>query len=262
MILDDIIANKRMELARWQRERPLENLKRDVLTAPPVRNFTQALLPPDVGATRIFRVIAEVKKASPSKGVLREDFDPVKIAATYQSCGAAAISVLTDRNYFQGDLEYLKQVREATVVPLLMKDFIIDPYQLYQARMHGADAVLLIAAILSAGRLSRFLGLAAGLGLSSLVEVHSRDDLKKALAADALIIGINNRDLKTFEVSVETTRRLAPLVGPGKIIVSESGIHSKEVMASLVRQGVHAFLIGEALMRAEDMGSALRSLLN
>lgn len=262
MILDEIVANKRVELARWQEERPIELLAQGVLNAPPVRNFRQALVQQNPPGSQTFRVIAEIKRASPSKGLLRKEFDPVAIAKTYESCGAAAISVLTDRNYFQGDLEYLKQVREATTVPLLMKDFIIDPYQLYQARIYGADAVLLIAALLSSAQLAQFLNRAAGLGLSSLVEVHSNEELNRALAANAEIIGINNRDLRTFQVTVETTRRLAPLIGPGKIVVSESGIDSRAVMAFLAQQGVHAFLIGEAFMRAEDIGAALRSLLN
>ncbi len=262
MILDEIVANKRVELARWQEERPIAMLAQDVLKAPPVRNFRQALVQQNPPDSQPFRVIAEVKWASPSKGLLRKEFDPVAIAKTYESCGASAISVLTDRNFFQGDLEYLKQVREATTIPLLMKDFIIDPYQLYQARIYGADAVLLIAALLSSGQLAQFLNRAAGLGLGALVEVHSNDELNKALAANAEIIGINNRDLRTFQVTVETTRRLAPLIGPGKIVVSESGIDSRAVMVFLAQQGVHAFLIGEALMRAEDIGAALRSLLN
>lgn len=262
MILDEIIANKRIELVRWQQERPIELLAHDALTAPPVRDFRKALMKQNTESRQLFRVIAEVKKASPSKGVLRSDFDPVEIAKSYELCGAAAISVLTDKNYFQGNLEYLKLIRSATTLPLLMKDFFIDAYQLYQARLCGADAVLLIAAILSPSQLAQYLTLAAGLGLSALVEVHSVDDLSKAQAADADIIGINNRDLRTFEVSLETTRQLAPLIGPGKLIVSESGIDSREVMRSLAQQGVDAFLIGEALMRSRNIEGALRSLLN
>jgi indole-3-glycerol phosphate synthase len=263
MILDDIIANKKIELACWQREQPIEMLRQDLPAASPIRNFRQALAPsPAASGGQPLRVIAEIKKASPSKGVLRHDFDPVAIAQAYESYGAAAISVLTDSRFFQGSIEYLRWVRAVTTVPLLMKDFIIDPYQLYQARIYGADAVLLITAILSQSQLSQFLSLAASLDLSALVEVHSSDDLTKALAANAEIVGINNRDLSTFQVTVETTRCLTPLIGPGILVVSESGIASREIMISLAEQGVHAFLIGEALMRSRDIGAALRSLLN
>jgi indole-3-glycerol phosphate synthase len=263
MILDQIVANKQIELARWKQERPIEMLSQHILAAPPCRNFKQALQPSRAdGRNMPLRVIAEIKKASPSKGVLRDDFDPVAIAKTYEACGAAAISVLTDSRFFQGSIAYLAAVRSVTTVPILMKDFIIDPYQLYQARVCGADAVLLIAAILNPGRLSELIGVAAGLGLDALVEIHSTDDLTKALDASAGIIGINNRDLTTFQVTVDTTRRLAPLIGFGKLVVSESGIDSREMMISLTEQGVHAFLIGEALMRSQDVGAALQALLN
>jgi indole-3-glycerol phosphate synthase len=264
MILEEIVANKQIELAQWKRERPMELLSRDLPAAPACRHFKQALqLSRTVGGNMPLRVIAEIKKASPSKGVLREDFEPVAIAKTYEACGAAAISVLTDRRFFQGSLEYLSAVRSVTTLPILMKDFIIDPYQLYQARACGADAVLLIAAILDRNRLSALIERADSLGLAALVEIHSADELATALAANAEIIGINNRDLKTFQVTVDTTRRLAPLIGPGKIIVSESGIDSREMMRSLAAEaGVHAFLVGEALMRSPDIGAALRSLLH
>jgi indole-3-glycerol phosphate synthase len=264
MILEEIVANKHIELARWKRERPMELLSRDFPAAAPGRDFKQALQPSSAaGGNMSLRVIAEIKKASPSKGVLREDFEPVAIAKTYEACGAAAISVLTDSRFFQGSIEYLSAVRSVTTLPILMKDFIIDPYQLYLARACGADAVLLIAAILDRNRLSALIERAASLGLAALVEIHSADELATALAANADIIGINNRDLKTFQVTVDTTRRLAPLIGPGKLIVSESGIDSREMMRSLSEDaGVHAFLVGEALMRSPDIGAALRSLLH
>ena len=262
MILDDIISNKRSELAHWSQDRPLSMLMSESSAAPSPRDFRQALLDSGPSGSQHFRIIAEVKKASPSRGVIRVDFDPVAIAKTYESAGAAAVSVLTDKQFFQGGIEYLQQIRAATTVPLLMKDFIIDPYQIYLARTCGADAVLLIAALLDADRLSEFLNLVHALGMHALVEVHSEGDLAKALAANAHIVGINNRDLRTFKVAAETTRRLAPLIGPGKIVVSESGIDSREVMLSLAQSGVHAFLIGEALMRAKDMGKALRSFIN
>jgi indole-3-glycerol phosphate synthase len=262
MILDDIISNKRSEIAHWLQDRPLSMLMSEAASAPPLRNFRQALVQPDPSGNQRLRIIAEVKKASPSRGVIREDFDPVAIARTYEAAGAAAVSVLTDKQFFQGGIEYLKQVRAATTVPLLMKDFIIDPYQIYLARTCGADAVLLIAGLHDADRLSEFLNLVHSLGMQALVEVHSEDELAKALAANAHIVGINNRDLRTFKVAAETTRRLAPLIGPGKIVVSESGIDSREVMLSLAQAGVHAFLIGEALMRAKDIGTTLRSFIN
>jgi len=264
MILDKIVANKQIELERWKRELSIEMLSRDLPAAPTGRDFKQALQPSRAaGGNMSLRVIAEIKKASPSKGVLREDFEPVTIAKTYETCGAAAISVLTDNRFFQGSIEYLSAVRAVTTLPILMKDFIIDPYQLYQARAFGADAVLLIAAILDRNRLAALIERADSLGLAALVEIHSADELATALAAGADIIGINNRDLKTFRVTVETTRRLAPLITPGKLIVSESGIDSRQMMQSLAEEaGVHAFLVGEALMRSPDIGAALRSLLN
>jgi indole-3-glycerol phosphate synthase len=264
MILDEIVANKHIELAQWKRERPMELLSRDLPAAPSNRDFKQALQPlRAAGGNMSLRVIAEIKKASPSKGVLREEFEPVAIAKIYEACGAAAISVLTDKRFFRGSIEYLSAVRSVTSLPILMKDFIIDPYQLYQARACGADAVLLIAAILDRNRLSALIEMAASLGLAALVEIHSASELATALAANAEIIGINNRDLKTFQVTVDTTRRLAPLISPGKLIVSESGIDSREMMRSLAEEaGVHAFLVGEALMRSPDIGAALRSLLN
>jgi len=262
MILDDIISNKRSELAHWLQDRPLALLMSEAAKAPSPKDFRQALLQTDPAGGQRFRIIAEVKKASPSRGVIREDFDPVAIAKIYEAGGAAAVSVLTDKLFFQGGIEYLRQIRAATTLPLLMKDFIIDPYQIYLARTCGADAVLLIAALLDADRLAEFLQLVQTLGMHALVEVHSEDELAKALAAKAQIVGINNRDLRTFKVTAETTRRLAPLVGPGKIVVSESGIDSREIMLSLAQAGVHAFLIGEALMRAKDIGKALRSFTN
>jgi indole-3-glycerol phosphate synthase len=264
MILEEIVANKQIELVQWKQERPLEQLSRNLPAAPSGRDFKKSLQPSRAaGGNMSLRVIAEIKKASPSKGVLREDFDPMAIAKTYEACGAAAISVLTDNRFFQGSIEYLNAVRSVTSLPILMKDFIIDPYQLYQARAGGADAVLLIAAILDRKRLSALIEMAASLGLAALVEIHSSDELTTALAAKADIIGINNRDLQTFQVTVDTTRRLAPLISPGKLIVSESGIDSREMMRSLAEEaGVHAFLVGEALMRSPDIGAALRSLLN
>lgn len=263
MILDTIIEQKKRELQLLHQKLPLEMLMAAVQAASPAKNFRQALLPPPHSGERpLLRVIAEIKKASPSKGVLCRDFDPVAIARTYEASGAAAISVLTDREFFQGDMEYLRQVRGATSIPLLNKDFIIDPYQIYRARLYGADAVLLIAAILNASQIARFRTIAQELSMSALVEVHSAEELKLVLASGAELIGINNRNLQTFEVSVDTTCQLLPAIPAGKIIVSESGINSRELMLGLAQQGVHAFLIGEVLMQSPDPGAALRLLLN
>jgi len=263
MILEDIIEHKKRELLLLQENRPLEMLMMDAQTALPSKNFKQALAQPPFSDDRhMLRVIAEIKKASPSKGVLCRDFDPVAIAQTYESSGAAAISVVTDMHFFQGDMEYLKQVRGVTTIPLLNKDFIIDPYQIYRARIYGADAVLLIAAILDDSQLSQYLNLAQKLAMSALVEVHTAEELGRVLATNAEIIGINNRNLKTFEVNIDTTRQLLPSIPAGRIVVSESGISSHDVMRALAQQGVHAFLIGEALVQSPDRAATLRLLLN
>jgi indole-3-glycerol phosphate synthase len=205
-------------------------------------------------------VIAEIKRRSPSKGEIRADFDPVGCAGSYADGGAAAISILTDARYFGGRLEFLEAVRSAVELPLLRKDFLIDPYQIDEARVNGADAVLLIVAALPGEELGRLRQRAVALGLDVLVEVHDEEELETALAAGADLVGINNRDLRSFETDLAVTERLAPLVPRHALIVSESGIFTQEQIRRLEGIGVHAFLVGEALMREADLGLALRRL--
>lgn len=207
-------------------------------------------------------LIAEVKKASPSKGLIREDFDPVELARTYEAAGADCLSVLTDVQYFQGANEYLTQIRQAVNLPLLRKDFIIDPLQIYEARLIGADAVLLIAAILSKQQLKDYLQLARDLGMDALIEVHDRSELETVLELqDASLIGVNNRNLHTFEVDLEHTRQLIDLMPKDVTIVSESGISSPEDIKWLASIGAHAVLIGEHFMRQPDVGAAVHHLM-
>ncbi len=263
MILENIVSHKRNELAQFKSRQPLNILKDTIRELPPTRDLKKALLKSSSPNTsERISIIAEVKKASPSRGVIRSDFNPVEIAMEYQENGAVAISVLTDKKYFQGDLEYLKQIKEATSIPILDKDFIIDVYQIYQARIYSADAVLLIAAILSDAELTDYINLAHQLGLSALVEVHTLEELKRVLSTDAQIIGINNRDLTNFQVNTNTSLQLAKYIPDDKIVVSESGIDTKDIILSLQKEGIDAFLIGEALMKEKDIGKKLRELLN
>ena len=224
IVLDRIVADKRDEIAAAKAATPLAEMRQAAENAPAVRPFGVALTGARVG------LIAEVKKASPSRGVLRTDFDPVRLATDYRDAGAAAISVLTDEKHFQGSLDHLRSVRNALPdgPPLLRKDFLFDEYQLYEARCSGADAVLLITAILETSVLRSLIDLAVSLGIDALVEVHDDRELERAVAAGAKIIGINNRDLRTFEVDLATTERLAPLAPPGTTIVAESGIFTRE----------------------------------
>ena len=205
-------------------------------------------------------LIAEIKKASPSAGVLRDSFDPVAIAQIYQSSGADAISVLTDEPFFMGSLEHLKEVKLNVRIPVLRKDFILDPYQIYEARTAGADAILLIAELLSDSQLKEFLERVHSLGMEALVEVHTVDDLEKSLRAGALIIGINQRNLHTFEIHRETVDQLVPLIPKGKLIVCESGIRSREDVLYLKTLGIHAALIGETFMRSPDIAGKIKEL--
>ncbi|MEE8380454.1 MAG: indole-3-glycerol phosphate synthase TrpC [Thermodesulfobacteriota bacterium] len=263
MILEDIVNHKRYELVTLKRKQPLDKLKDTVKRLSPTRDFKKALAKrSSTGDSKPINVIAEVKKASPSKGIIRNDFNPVDIATTYEENGAIAISVLTDKKYFLGDIEYLKQVKETTSIPVLNKDFIIDPYQIYQARIFGADAVLLIAAILSDNKLTEYLLLCNKLGLHALVEVHTLAELKRVLSTDAQIIGINNRDLKSFEVNTDTSIQLTKYIPDEIIVVSESGIDNKEIILKLQKVGIDAFLIGEAFMKEKDFGNKLKELLN
>ena len=254
-ILATIAEHVRGIVERRRRETPLESLRDRPLFSAPARGFARSLS----GSKR--RIIAEVKKASPSKGLIRADFDAVAIAKDYTAGGASALSVLTEERFFQGSLRYLEQIRNAVVIPLLRKDFMLDPYQIVEAKSYGADAVLLIAAMLDASLLRELREQASELSLDALVEVHTEKELTAALAAGAQLVGINNRDLKTFEVSLSTTERLAPLVPAGTPAVCESGIDSLEQIRRVERLGIHVFLIGESLMRAPEPGKKLRELL-
>ncbi len=254
-ILDAIVATKHLELASNLERVPVAKLEAIVSGLPPTRGFRFALLKEsEVG------IIAEVKKASPSAGVLRADFDPVAIATIYSDHGAACLSVLTDETYFQGKLEYLGQIREAVPVPLLRKDFIIDRYQLLEARAAGADAVLLIAEILPGRRLAELHDHATKLGLDVLVELHDAEQLPRVLDCGAKLVGINNRDLRTFEVRLSHTLELMPKIPTGVAVVSESGIRSAEDVRVLRNAGVRAILVGESLMKSPDIGAALDAL--
>ncbi len=257
MILDQIVADSRLELEARKRSLPLLELRKVAARQPRPLDFAGALR-----GERI-QLIAEVKKASPSRGVIRAKFDHLEIAGTYAANGAAAISVLTEPRYFQGSLSYLGEIKKALGkkgLPLLRKDFIDDPYQVYQSRAYGADSLLLIVAILTPDKLEELLGLSHQLGMSCLVEVHNEAELEIALKSQAGIIGINNRDLNTFAVDIDTTGRLRPLIPAGKIVVSESGIKDAHDMEKLRQWGVDAALIGESLMAAADIAAKMREL--
>ena len=255
-ILDEIVRHKREELVRRRRETPRAELERRCAALAPSRDVTRALTPERGGV----RLIAEVKKASPSRGVLAECCDPLALGALYAASGAAALSVLTDEKYFQGSLEVLTAIRDVVPVPLLRKDFTLDEYHIWEARAAGADAVLLIVAILEADRLRDLLGAAAGLGLVALVEAHTASEIDVALAAGATIIGINNRDLKTFETRIETSLELLPLIPAGRLAVSESGVFTGDQVRAVAAAGAHAVLVGEALVRATDVAAKVREL--
>ena len=256
MILDRIIAHKQKELAAEQKRVPIAKLEAEVTNLPPTRDFRGAI----TGSGTV-KLIAEVKKKSPSKGIIREDFHPVSIAETYVKNGAAAISVLTDQHFFAGELDYLRAIRNTVDVPLLRKDFTIDPYHIYQARVAGADAILLIVAALTVSQLQMFMEVAAALSLACLVEVHTREELAIALDVDAQIIGINNRDLRTFHTDITTTFQLREAIPTDRVIVSESGIYSREDVMKLQEAGIHAMLVGESLMRSPDIGEQVRRLI-
>lgn len=255
MILDEIVEAKAEELTKRKQNMPLSELEK-LGSKGSKKDFTAALKGDDV------RLIAEVKQASPSRGVLRTDLDPVKLARIYAQNGAAAISVLTEERYFGGSLEHLAAIGEAMDnIPLLRKDFIFDPYQVYESRAYGASALLLIVAILSDSELSELLSLSHELGLMCLVEVHNQAELEQAIMSGAQIIGINNRDLKTFAVDLETTRRLRPLIPRDRIVVSESGIKDRGDVQKLRQWGVDAMLVGEALVTAGDIDKKVKELL-
>lgn len=252
MILDKIIETKKTEVEQLKRQTTISILEKTIAQLEPCRNFRQAIS----GDT--CAIIAEVKCASPSRGRLIADFDPVRIAGVYEENGAAAISVLTDEKYFAGRKNYLTQIRQHVGLPILQKDFIIDPLQIYEARAIGADAVLLIVRVLME-KLAQFIAAAENVGLSALVEVHTKAELDLALAADAEIIGINNRNLDTFVTDIDTSRKLRAQIPEGKIVVAESGIMARADIEFLMQANIHAFLIGEALITAPDIGKKLRA---
>jgi len=254
-ILASIAEHVRAAVERRRREAPMEALRDRPLFNLPRRGFARSL----TGQAR--RIIAEIKKASPSKGLIRADFEPVSIAKDYAAGGASAISVLTEERFFEGHLAYLENIHHAVSVPLLRKDFMLEPYQIVEAKSYGADAVLFIAALLEPGLLRELCAQATALSLDALIEVHTENELASAVAAGAQLIGINNRDLKTFAVDLGTTERLAPLVPAGLPVVCESGIDSLEQIHRVEKLGVHVFLIGESLMRAPAPGQKLRELL-
>lgn len=256
-ILDKILADKRIEVEIRKAQESLEQVKISAGKAPASRCFASAI----GGPKSEIRLIAEIKKASPSKGLIRPDFDPVEIAKIYEASGASAISVLTDEKYFQGSLEHLKAVRNAVSLPVLRKDFIIDSYQIYESRTAGADAILLIIAALSHEELAGFMALASDLGMASLVEVHTAEELGTALEINARIIGINNRNLQTFKTKLNTTLELAARVTGDRILVSESGIFTRADVEKLMSAGVDAILVGESLMREADPGMKVKELL-
>jgi len=256
MILDDIVAYKKTELAAQKQRVSLQQLQDMPLFYATPQPFNKTLREWS-GRT----IIAEVKKASPSKGVIRADFKPLSLAKTYEANGAAAISVLTESQFFQGSLDYLRLICEHVRRPLLRKDFLFDPYQVYEARAFGASAILLIVAILSNAQLNELAALAHSLGLDCLVEVHDEAELERALACGAVLLGVNNRDLRTFHTTIETSERLVRLMPPGTTMVSESGLSRSEQLTRLESLGVKAFLIGETFMAAPDPGVPLRGLI-
>ena len=261
-ILDKIVTVKREEIAQSMRQKPLELVRADAESRVMTRDFVGAMRAKITSGKPA--VIAEIKKASPSKGVLREDFVPADIAQTYAEHGAACLSVLTDRQFFQGQVDYLKQARASCQLPVLRKDFMVDAYQIYESRAMGADCILLIAACLDDAQMADLEAIARNLDMAVLVEVHDRAEAERALKLKTPLLGINNRNLKTFEVSLDTTlsmlRNMPELQSDGRLVVTESGVLSRDDVLRLGSAGVNAFLVGEAFMRAADPGQALAEL--
>jgi indole-3-glycerol phosphate synthase len=255
-VLDKIVAVKREEVAAAKRARPEALLREQAAAAPPVRNFFTPL-----AAGGPIRLIAEVQKASPSRGVIREDFEPVQIGKIYEAHGASCLSMLTDEQFFQGSLDYLRDVRSAVNLPVLRKDFILDVYQLYEARAAGADAVLLIAECLDDCNLRKLHDEAVALGMSPLVELYEPENLQRVFDAGATLIGINNRDLRTFQTDLEHTLRMRDRIPDQCVLVSESGIRTRADVERLQAAGVDAILVGETLMASPDIGAAVDELL-
>jgi indole-3-glycerol phosphate synthase len=254
-MLDSIVARKREDVEQRKREFPLPFLNELIAQREAIRDFALAI------SGKYTRLIAEVKRASPSRGVLCHNFNPVELAKSYAEGGAAAISVLTESNYFQGNLDYLAAIRNNVNLPILRKDFIFDAYQIYESCAFGADALLLIAAILSHEQLESLLHMSHSLGLSCLVEVHSEKELCRVLPSKAGIIGINNRDLNNFTVDIDTTRRLLPFIPPGRIVISESGINNRSEVEKMNSWGVRAVLVGETLVTSGDVVNKARELV-
>jgi indole-3-glycerol phosphate synthase len=255
-ILAEIVVSKRVEVAQRQQQVSQHTLREMVRDLPPTRDFLGRLR----GAPPL-RLIAEVKKASPSAGVIRADFDPVTIAQAYEAGGASCLSVLTDGPYFQGDLAYLRRIRDTVSLPLLRKDFIVDPYQIYEARVAGADAILLIAECLSPGQLRDFYTLARGLDLAVLTELHDPVNLAAVLESGTELIGVNNRDLRTFQVDTYQTVRIREQIPRDRMVVGESGVKDRALVQQWEAAGVDAMLVGETLMRQPDVATAVRELL-
>lgn len=256
-MLSRIIEEKRRVIEEAKRAKPLDNLKSEIKNLSVKSSFKR-----NISRPHHINLIAEIKKTSPSKGILRGDFNPVKIAVTYQANGASALSILTDERFFDGKLEYISKVREHVSIPILRKDFFIDEYQIYETVASGAEAILLICEILSLSELTLFYNMAAELGLDCLVEVHNEEDVEKALAVGAAIIGINNRDLHTFKVDLAVTQRLIRLIPQNKVIVSESGIKCYEDIMFLKSLGVNAVLIGEAFMESDDIAAKMKEVMH
>jgi len=254
-MLDKIIAQKREEVEQRKKVAAITYLQQRIARQKPALDLALALKGDHI------RLIAEVKQASPSRGMLSPNFNPIELAQTYAEGGAAAISVLTEANYFIGSIEHLAAIKEVVGLPLLRKDFIFDPYQVYESRAYGADALLLIAAILSQRQLKELVSLSHSLGLRCLVEVHNKSEMERAVVSAAEIIGINNRDLNTFTIDINTTRLLRPFVPKEKIVVSESGIKSRRDMEKLRKWRVDAVLVGEALVTARDVRAKMKALL-
>ena len=256
-ILRKIIATKVEEVTAGMARTATDEMAAMAADMPPARAFVQRIRTVMSAGPA---VIAEIKKASPSAGIIRENFQPDQIAVSYESAGAACLSVLTDAEYFKGANEYLQQARNACSLPALRKDFLVDPWQVYESRVLGADCILLIVAALEQAQLLDLDGLAREIGLDVLVEVHNENELDDALATGASLIGVNNRDLHTFTTNLAVSERLRCMIPEDRTMVTESGIHSREDVARMGRCGIHAFLVGEAFMRREDPGGALRSL--
>lgn len=258
LILDRIVAKKREEVDSKKGLLPLSLLKERLDEAPVVRDFKASISRPK---DRPINLIGEVKQASPLKGVLRNGFDPPSLAKEYEEHGVCAISVVTDKPFFGGEISHLKDVRAVVDIPILRKDFIIDPYQIYESRINGADAILLISSLLSKDQINEFLTLGRELGMDAIVEVHTEKELDKVLSTDATMIGINNRNLYTFSVDINTTLRLRFQIPKTKIVISESGIRSREDLLLLEEKGVDAVLVGEAILKAQDVGKKIDELL-